>query len=180
MPPVHEVNAPNRRLDSWKEIAGFFDRDERTVKRWEKERQLPVHRLPGGARARVFAFTEELDRWMHSIESPAADSVSSPDSLDDTADPLMREELSSPSTEEARIEAPPPARNWKPALAVIGCALLALLVVGISVVSYRRHAAALTRSAAANSARRALTGTMKAGSCQFSGRSSNHPCVPRH
>jgi hypothetical protein len=33
----------NRRLDSWKEIASFFDRDERTVKRWEKEKGLPVH-----------------------------------------------------------------------------------------------------------------------------------------
>jgi len=60
---------PNRRLDSWKEIAAFFGRDERTVKRWEKERSLPVHRLPGGSRARVFALTEELERWMHSPES---------------------------------------------------------------------------------------------------------------
>lgn len=68
MTPVQEVKAPNRRLDSWKEIAAFFGRDERTVKRWEKERALPIHRLPGGLRARVFAFTEELDRWMHSLE----------------------------------------------------------------------------------------------------------------
>ena len=69
MPTVHETKIPNRRLDSWKEIAAFFDRDERTVKRWEKERSLPVHRLPGGSRARVFAFTSELSRWMHSLDS---------------------------------------------------------------------------------------------------------------
>ena len=69
MPSAHEVKAPNRRLDSWKEIAAFFDRDERTVKRWEKERLLPVHRLPGGSRARVYAFTEELERWMRSPEA---------------------------------------------------------------------------------------------------------------
>jgi Tfp pilus assembly protein PilF len=67
------VQTPNRRLDSWKEIAAYFDRDERTVKRWEKERSLPVHRLPGGARARVFAYTEELSRWM---KSPVAEPVS--------------------------------------------------------------------------------------------------------
>lgn len=55
----------NRRVDSWKEIAVFFGRDERTVKRWEKERFLPVHRIPGGERGRVFAYTHELARWMN-------------------------------------------------------------------------------------------------------------------
>ena len=37
----------NQRLNSWKEIGVFFGRDVRTVKRWEKERAMPVHRLPG-------------------------------------------------------------------------------------------------------------------------------------
>ena len=36
------------RLDSWKAIAGHLGRDVRTVLRWEKERGLPVHRVPGG------------------------------------------------------------------------------------------------------------------------------------
>ena len=35
----------NRRLGSWKEIAAFFDLDESTVRRWEKDRGLPVHRV---------------------------------------------------------------------------------------------------------------------------------------
>jgi len=39
---AREPQASNRRLDSWKEIAAFFGRDERTVKRWEKERALPA------------------------------------------------------------------------------------------------------------------------------------------
>jgi len=51
-----------RRLDSWKEIAAFFDRDERTVNRWEKELALPVHRLPG-TKGRVYAYTDELIAW---------------------------------------------------------------------------------------------------------------------
>ncbi len=50
------------RLDSWKEIAAYLGRDERTAKRWEKSRGLPVHRLPG-ARSGVFAFSSEIDRW---------------------------------------------------------------------------------------------------------------------
>ena len=61
-----ERRAQNRRLDSWKEIAAFFGRDESTVKRWERDRALPVHRLPGSSRSRVFAYSDELTRWMQS------------------------------------------------------------------------------------------------------------------
>jgi TolB-like protein/Flp pilus assembly protein TadD len=57
-------NSTGRRLDSWKEIAAFFGRDERTVRRWEKESALPVHRVPGGAKGRVFAYAGELDLWL--------------------------------------------------------------------------------------------------------------------
>jgi tetratricopeptide (TPR) repeat protein len=55
---------PRRRFDSWKEIAVFFGRAERTVKRWEIERALPVHRVPGGGRGRVFAYEDELTAWL--------------------------------------------------------------------------------------------------------------------
>jgi tetratricopeptide (TPR) repeat protein len=53
------------RLDSWKEIALFFSKDVRTVKRWEKERALPVHRAPGKPGGSVYAFTEELTGWLN-------------------------------------------------------------------------------------------------------------------
>ena len=53
-----------QRLDSWKAIAAFFERDERTVRRWEIERGLPVHRVPGSGRGVVFAFTDELEEWL--------------------------------------------------------------------------------------------------------------------
>lgn len=52
------------RLDSWKEIAAFFHRDARTVRRWEADRQLPVHRVPGGERSGVFAYVDELEAWL--------------------------------------------------------------------------------------------------------------------
>jgi TolB-like protein len=58
------TNHPERRLDSWKEIAAFFGRDERTVRRWEKEGALPVYRVPGTAKGRVFAYEGELDLWL--------------------------------------------------------------------------------------------------------------------
>ena len=55
---------PKHRLDSWKAIAAFFGRDERTVRRWEKERALPVYRVPGGGRGGVFAYSDELKEWL--------------------------------------------------------------------------------------------------------------------
>lgn len=50
------------RLASWKEIAAYLRREVRTVIRWEKERGLPVHRVPGG-QGGVFAYADELDKW---------------------------------------------------------------------------------------------------------------------
>lgn len=52
------------RLDSWKEIAKHLGRDVRTVIRWEQQRGLPVYRVPGGKLPRVFAYPDELDRWL--------------------------------------------------------------------------------------------------------------------
>jgi TolB-like protein/Tfp pilus assembly protein PilF len=52
------------RLDSWKAIAQYLGREVRTVIRWEKERHLPVHRLPGGKHHGVFAYSEEIDGWL--------------------------------------------------------------------------------------------------------------------
>ena len=57
------ASSNRQRLDSWKEIAAFFGRDERTVNRWEKELGLPVHRLPG-TKGRVYAYTDELSDWL--------------------------------------------------------------------------------------------------------------------
>ena len=53
----------NDRLDSWKEIAAYLNRTERTVIRWEK-RGLPVRRVPGGKKQAVFAHKHELDGWL--------------------------------------------------------------------------------------------------------------------
>jgi tetratricopeptide (TPR) repeat protein len=59
----------SKRLDTWKEIGGFFGRDERTVKRWEMTRKLPVHRVPGGGRANVYAYEAELAEWLRSSDA---------------------------------------------------------------------------------------------------------------
>lgn len=59
------------RLTSWKEIAAFVGRDERTVKRWEESRGLPVRRVPGTGRASVFAYGDEIEAWMRGDSSAA-------------------------------------------------------------------------------------------------------------
>ncbi len=52
----------SERLDSWKEIAAYLDRDESTVRRWEKE-GLPVHRHVHKSKASVYAYPSEIDVW---------------------------------------------------------------------------------------------------------------------
>lgn len=64
----------SERLRSWKEIAAFFGADERTVRRWEL-RGLPVHRIPGGARATVYADIPELNAWMQGRASEVAEAA---------------------------------------------------------------------------------------------------------
>jgi len=66
--PVRTIDAV--RLDSWKEIASYLHRDARTVRRWERERSLPVHRVPGGERSGVFAYITELDHWLRAADAP--------------------------------------------------------------------------------------------------------------
>lgn len=60
----NHISESGKKLVSWKEIAEYFDRDERTAKRWERERGLPVHRAPGGKRSGVFAYPSELECWL--------------------------------------------------------------------------------------------------------------------
>lgn len=60
------------RLDSWKEIAAYLNCDERTVQRWEKTRGLPVHRVPGGKRNTLFAYSNELDSWLRMSDKSEA------------------------------------------------------------------------------------------------------------
>jgi len=53
-----------RILESWKEIATHLNRSVMTCHRWEEEFGLPIHRLDGTPKARVYAYTDELDVWL--------------------------------------------------------------------------------------------------------------------
>lgn len=51
-------------ISGWKAIGAHFGRDRTTSIRWANERGLPVHRVPGGKTATVFALKGELDAWL--------------------------------------------------------------------------------------------------------------------
>jgi hypothetical protein len=86
-------NGPDR-LDSWKAIAAYLQRDERTVRRWEREQGLPVRRVPGGRGTSVFAYVSEIEAWLRTTTPPPAqvDTAATVDTASDapTAPPPPR------------------------------------------------------------------------------------------
>lgn len=50
-------------LGSWKEIASFFAKTTRTVQRWERTENLPVHRHVHEKGGTVYAFESDLITW---------------------------------------------------------------------------------------------------------------------
>ena len=57
------VGPPEDRLDSWKEIAAYLNRDVTTVQRWEKREGMPVHRHLHDKMGSVYGSRAELDAW---------------------------------------------------------------------------------------------------------------------
>jgi eukaryotic-like serine/threonine-protein kinase len=66
------VGPPEDRLDSWKEIATYLNRDVTTVQRWEKREGMPVRRHLHDRTGSVYASRVELDAWVRSRNLPAA------------------------------------------------------------------------------------------------------------
>ena len=66
------LRPPEDRLDSWKEIAAYLNRDVTTVQRWEKREGMPVHRHLHDRIGSVYASRAELDAWARSRKLPAA------------------------------------------------------------------------------------------------------------
>src|SRR5216684_1623025 len=71
----HDASSPVKplkdRLDSWKEIATYLNRDVTTVQRWEKREGMPVHRHLHDRIGSVYASRTELDAWVRGRNFPA-------------------------------------------------------------------------------------------------------------
>ncbi|HWY42393.1 MAG TPA: hypothetical protein VNX66_02775 [Candidatus Sulfotelmatobacter sp.] len=73
---LRTANKENR-LDSWKEIATYLDREVRTVQRWEKAEGLPVRRHRHQKIGTIFAFKREIDAWREGrVSRPSKSEVS--------------------------------------------------------------------------------------------------------
>jgi tetratricopeptide (TPR) repeat protein len=60
-----------KRLVGWKMIGQYLACTARTARRWEEDRAMPVHRVPGGGRASVWALPDELTAWLNSLPPDA-------------------------------------------------------------------------------------------------------------
>ncbi|WP_327520147.1 tetratricopeptide repeat protein [Sphingomonas sp.] len=74
--PENRVPA-SQRLDGWKAIGSYLGRERTTVIRWAQTRGLPVHRIPGGNKASVYALKHEIDAWVGGAtpENPLLDAI---------------------------------------------------------------------------------------------------------
>lgn len=123
------TNHPGRRLDSWKEIAAYFGRDERTVRRWEKESALPVHRVPGGAKGRVFAYATELDLWL-----------STPQAQQSTTSELEPQVGGTPVGPIQTTEVQPEGKHWRLGTAgMLAITLVACTALAAEIWIYRKN-----------------------------------------
>jgi tetratricopeptide (TPR) repeat protein len=121
------------RLDGWKDIASYLCKAERTVKRWERDRGLPVHRVPGGARSSVYARPAELEEWLKSSQ----DSIVGSEEMATNSDSITGEASGWTEAKEAPPAALSQKRTW-----LTWVALLLLVVVALlgAVLRYSRGA----------------------------------------
>ncbi|HET9282330.1 MAG TPA: hypothetical protein VFR24_10250 [Candidatus Angelobacter sp.] len=129
-----------RRLDSWKEIARYLGKHQRTVIRWEKKNHLPVHRVPGGSKQAVFAYADEIDAWLLgedldkaiSLKDDASTTQSSANrSIVSTSAPSEIQPFPSPAYPTPALEKSDrgfPAWRWNLAALVVGLLIIFAIV----------------------------------------------------
>jgi len=122
-----------KRIDSWKEIGAFFGRSERTVKRWEAERGLPVCRVPGGGKTSVYAYPLELEAWLRTSQATGDES-----DLQDCG-PTVAASVDGPQIAGA-VSMESAVSKWRKFRLPLVICLLAGLVVA-AVLAYLREAA---------------------------------------
>lgn len=115
--PVRDASPPAKppedRLDSWKEIAAYLNRDVTTVQRWEKREGMPVHRHLHDRLGSVYASRVELEEWSRT-----------------------RHPTASPENEAATLsqDGPPPTLERSTARLLVLVAILAVTALGIGLV----------------------------------------------
>ena len=109
------VSLPEDRLDSWKEIAAYLNRDVTTVQRWEKREGMPVHRHQHMRIGSVSASRPELDAWARGRNLLSGDA---------NGNHIVAPDSSSPPPDSA----PTPSVGWK--LMLLPGIVMAALAIG--------------------------------------------------
>ncbi len=138
---------PDRKLVSWKEIASYLGREVRTVQRWERTEDLPVHRHEHQKKSTVYAYTSELDEWFKNrqpVDDPEADAAFIPEP--DTADLNSGAEIPDPAALNpvpAPVDVPvaphvvdspkpvPPSPGKRVVVAIFALAIVSALSLGL-------------------------------------------------
>ncbi len=63
MTPAPSPGRSDDRLESWKAIADYLGKSQTSVRRWEREEGLPVHRQEHLKRGSIVAFKSEIEDW---------------------------------------------------------------------------------------------------------------------
>lgn len=84
-PPGSPAPAVSDRLEGWKEIASYLNREVRTVQRWEKSEGLPVHRQQHDRLGTVWAVKTELDEWLKQRQPKPPDPNPDPEPVNSQA-----------------------------------------------------------------------------------------------
>ena len=107
-------------LNGWRAIADYMGRNQSTVKRWARDRGLPVHRPEGGPAHKgvpVYAFATELDTWLRG-QTASDDDAGGVVPVSLVADPSVTE------CDRCAAEAPHTSRRRLVGAAVLGATLM--------------------------------------------------------
>jgi TolB-like protein/Tfp pilus assembly protein PilF len=129
---------PGKKLDSWGEIASYLGREVRTVQRWERTEDLPVHRHEHKKKSTVYAFANELDAWIKKRQpkdDPEADAafvreqeLSGTDSPVEIVDPPVADPTPSPAPHPVK---PPPWTGKRVVGAIFALGILCAILLGV-------------------------------------------------
>ena len=123
------------RLDSWKDVAAYLNRDVTTVQRWEHREGLPIRRHVHDKQGSVYAFRSELDAWQrtrtrHVDEETwrSSASVAEPP----RADAENGSALQLPTSQPPPAARPRPWLGWVSAVASVIVCAVAAIVFGVA------------------------------------------------
>ena len=127
---------PERRLDSWKEIATYLGRDVTTVQRWERQEGMPVQRHLHHKRGSVYALCSELDAWRQGRK------LRSPEEVDEEQEPPL-EAAGADGRQTTRRTTAPRGRRW---LILGSSAVVLAAIVSLAYFATRMHAKDASRA----------------------------------